>query len=169
MVRCAHDDGVMMARMKRLALHVSPAVAEALEQYADRLDPDRICDEALQQRIQVLRDAEQERDVLGAAVARYRAQKADMRSAAKAAGFRDGRGFILERASYETARLLESLYKRNLSGGLEGLSEELAAVVRDEYGALPVGGAALDEGEWTVGFVEGAMDAWLRIRSEVEA
>jgi len=158
-----------MPRDKKLTITVSGHLADTLDRLAGRVDVDRVCSEALQRACQAQRDADRLAGSVDAAVARFRAQRAKLRSRTKENAFRAGRTFVLERADYEVATALHAIYKRSLRDAVDDLGAELRGLLGEGDPLprkLPRGTAAA---EWFQGFLEGAMDVWLRIRAEVEA
>lgn len=155
---------------KKLTITVTGPLTAALERYGDRLEVDRICCEALEQACRTLGDADRHSGAMSAAVARFRAQRANIRSRTKEEGFTAGREFVLHQADYETASEMGQLYQRSLREAVDDLAAELKQVVHGKPDPFPrklPRGASLEE--WYQGFLEGAMDVWLRIRAEVEA
>lgn len=157
-----------MGKDSRLNIRIAPHVAEAVERFKDQLDIDKVCTDALVKRCRELRDAQRDDSGMRTAIARMRAQRADIKSQAKSAGFREGREFLLQGASYEIALELQGLYNRQLKAPMDGLFAALNAVLAGACQPPPFSGG-LEETEWSQGFLEGAMDSWLRIRAEVES
>jgi len=158
-----------MARDTKLMVTVPGRVADTLDRLAGRVDVDRTCTEALEQACRTQLDADRLAGSIDAAVARFRAQRARMESRTKEDAFRAGREYILQAADYDAATVLEAIYKRSLRDAVDDLGGELRSLL-GANGPLPKKlprGASADE--WCQGFLEGAMDVWLRIRAEVEA
>jgi hypothetical protein len=158
-----------MARTRKLTVNVPVNVGDLLDRYADRVDSDRVCSEALERECRAVRDAARSTDAMAAAVARLRAQRAHIQTRAKEDGFRAGRQFVLDRTDYDTAAELEALYKRTLRQQPDDLAAEVRAALGDTAGEVLPRLKADQAAEWYPGFLEGAMDVWLRIRAEVEA
>ncbi len=154
-----------MARPRKITVSVPGHVADALDRHAAGLDVDGICTAALERECRAVADARRKDGAMGAAVARFRAQRVAILGRAREEGFRAGRDFVLEKADYDTALGLEQLYKRSLREQVHDLGGELKEAMASHKGVLPRKPTA----EWLGGFVEGAMDVWLRIRAEVEA
>ncbi len=157
-----------MGKDARLNIRIPQHVAEAVDRFEDQLDIDKLCTDALIRRCRELRDAQRDDSGMRTAIARMRAQRADIKSQAKSAGFRDGREFLLQGASYDMALELQELYNRQLKAPMDGLFSALTAVLAGAHQPPPFSGD-LEETEWSQGFLEGAMDSWLRIRAEVES
>ena len=158
-----------MARDKKLMVTISGRVADALDRLAGRVDVDRTCTEALEHACRAQQDADRLAGSIDAALARFRAQRAKMESRTKEDAFRAGREFVLRQADYEVATALEAIYKRSLRDDVDDLGAELTSLLgvgNPLPKKLPRGASPA---EWFQGFLEGAMDVWLRIRAEVEA
>lgn len=154
-----------MARPRKISITVPGHLAEALDRVGTGLDVDGICTAALERECRTVQDAHRKDGALGGAIARFRAQRVAIQGRAKEEGFRAGRQFVLDRADYDTALILEKLYKRSLRDQVDDLGRELSEALAAHKGILPRKPSA----EWLQGFAEGAMDVWLRIRAEVEA
>ncbi len=158
-----------MARTRKLTVNIPTTTADLLDRLGDRVDADQVCGDALTRECRAAQDAARSSDAMAAAVARLRAQRAHIQTRAKEEGFRAGRQFILEQVDYDTASELQALYRRNLKVESDDLAAELRAALGDAASAVIPKMKADKAAEWLPGFLEGAMDVWLRIRAEVEA
>lgn len=154
-----------MARARKITVSLPGHVADALDRHANHMDVDGICAAALERECRAVADAKRKDGAMGAAIARFRAQRVAILGRAREEGFRAGRQFVLESADYDTALGVEQLYKRTLRDQVDDLGRELGDTLAPHKGVIP----RKPTPEWLEGFVEGAMDVWLRIRAEVEA
>lgn len=158
-----------MARTRKLTVNIPTTTADLLDRLSDHVDADRVCGDALARECRAAQDAARSTDAMAAAVARMRAQRARIQTRAKEEGFRAGRQFVLDTADYETAAALQALYRRNLKVEADDLAGELRSALGDAASGVIPKMKADQAAEWFPGFLEGAMDVWLRIRAEVEA